>query len=93
MTILNVNDLKEFNEQPTEYNTEEELIDWLKWDLYQQAIRNGKIPNENNIVTITDEEEKEFEILIGNINKKIIINDYIDLENILKDFLNNREIN
>ncbi|KLI17433.1 hypothetical protein JQ824_07645 [Brachyspira hyodysenteriae] len=93
MTILNVNDLKEFNEQPTEYNTEEELIDWLKWDLYQQAIRNGKIPNENNIVTITDEEEKEFEILIGNINKKIIINDYIDLENILKYFLNNREIN
>ena len=93
MTILNVNDIKEFQEQPTEYNTEEELIDWIKWDLYQQALRNGKKTDENNIITITDEEEKEFEILIGSINKKIIINDYIDLENILEDFLNNRKIN
>ena len=36
MTILNVDDIKEFKEQPIEYNTEKELIDWLKWDLLQQ---------------------------------------------------------
>ena len=36
MTNLNVNDIKEFKEQPTEYNTEKELLDWLCYDLNKQ---------------------------------------------------------
>lgn len=65
MTILNVNDIKEFKEQPIEYNTEKELIDWLKWDLLQQARRNGKEADKNNTITITDEEEKDYILNIG----------------------------
>ena len=55
------------------------MIDWLKWDLYQQALRNGKIPNENNIITITDEEEKNYTLNIGNDQKTILINFHFDL--------------
>ena len=81
MTILNVDEIERcgITEQPIEYNSEYELINWLKYDLLQQARRNGKEPDKNNIITITDEEEKEYTLHIGiedyknNIKNKTII--------------------
>ncbi|WP_198294970.1 hypothetical protein [Brachyspira pilosicoli] len=93
MTILNVNDIKEFKEQPIEYNTEKELIDWLKWDLLQQALRNGKEPNENNIITITDEEEKDYTLNISYINNNVKdkISITFHLENVIQYFSTKKE--
>ncbi len=80
MTILNVAEIEkydienlnpdgidkyDFTKQPTIYNSSEELIKWLKYDLLQQALSNGKEPDENNIITITDEEEKDYILNIG----------------------------
>ncbi|MEI0795197.1 hypothetical protein R4L75_04570 [Brachyspira pilosicoli] len=89
MTILNVDEIERcgITEQPIEYNSEYELINWLKYDLLQQARRNGKEPDKNNIITITDEEEKEYTLHIGikdyknDIKNKIIIN--FSLEKVL----------
>ena len=75
MIELNINEINKYGitEQPAKYNSEEELIRWLKYDLLQQARKKYKEPNENNIITITDEEEKNYKIKIGNENQKITI--------------------
>ena len=80
MTILNVDEIEKYDienlnpdgidkygltKQPTIYNSSEELIKWLKYDLLQQALRRNKKPDENNIITITDEEEKDYILNIG----------------------------
>ncbi|MDO7019343.1 hypothetical protein Q5M86_00990, partial [Brachyspira innocens] len=66
MTILNVDEIEKYGitEQPKEYNSEEELIKWLKYDLLQQA--KSKIENKDKkIITITDEEKKDYTLKIG----------------------------
>uniref|UniRef100_UPI003F4AFD78 pentapeptide repeat-containing protein n=1 Tax=Brachyspira catarrhinii TaxID=2528966 RepID=UPI003F4AFD78 len=80
MTILNVDEIEKYDienlnpdgidkygltKQPTIYNSSEELIKWLKYDLLQQANNKGKIANKNNIIIITDEEEKDYILNIG----------------------------
>ncbi|WP_300754744.1 hypothetical protein [uncultured Brachyspira sp.] len=57
MITLNVNEIYQYGitEQPTEYNSKEELIIWLKCDLLKQALKKSKTKNSNNIITITDE--------------------------------------
>lgn len=89
MTILNVDEIERcgITEQPIEYDSEYELINWLKYDLLQQALRKDKTKNSNNVITITDEEEKEYTLHIGikdyknDIKNKIIIN--FSLEKVL----------
>ncbi|MEI0491506.1 pentapeptide repeat-containing protein [Brachyspira intermedia] len=82
MIKLNVDEIEGYGitEQPIEYNSEEELIKWLEYDLLQQALINGKEADENNIITITDEEKEYYTLNIGirydknNTKNKIIIN-------------------
>ena len=67
MIELNINEINKYGikKQPIEYNSEEELIKWLKYNLLQQALGRNKKPDENNIITITDEEEKDYILNIG----------------------------
>ena len=87
MTNLNINDLKEFKEQPIEYNTKQELIDWLKWDLYKQTINISKglgiKPSEIEDIYLT--------INIGDENNNYKINFYFDFLNLL-ELLYNKKI-
>ncbi|MDO6994716.1 hypothetical protein Q5M87_11930, partial [Brachyspira innocens] len=74
MTILNVDEIEKYGitEQPKEYNSEEELIKWLKYDLLQQA--KSKIENKDKkIITITDEEKKDYTLKIGRLEFKTTI--------------------
>ena len=106
MTILNVAEIEkydienlnpdgidkyDFTKQPTIYNSSEELIKWLKYDLLQQALSNGKEPDENNTITITDEEEKEYTLNIGK-NGQTIFNFAVNM-NYNFFFINSNEIN
>ncbi|MEI0701489.1 hypothetical protein [Brachyspira intermedia] len=66
MIKLNVDEIEGYGitEQPIEYNSEEELIKWLKYDLLQQV--KSKIENKDKkIITIRDEEEKDYTLNIG----------------------------
>ncbi|CRF35643.1 hypothetical protein BRSU_2789 [Brachyspira suanatina] len=87
MTNLNVNNLKKFKKQPTKYNTEKELIDWLKWDLFQQIEEINKTSEEqfnkikDNLINI----EKIQNILVLNIGKKELSNNN-SLESIIINF-------
>lgn len=95
MTILNVDEIEQYGitEQPKEYNSEEELIKWLKYDLLKQALGKGKNPDENNTITITDNEEYDYTLNIGEINgEKIIFNFDINI-NYNLFFMNNNETN
>ena len=60
MIELNINEINKYGikKQPIEYNSEKELIKWLKYDLLQQALKKGKKHNKNKIITIMDDEEK-----------------------------------
>ncbi|MEI0606571.1 hypothetical protein R4K48_06360 [Brachyspira pulli] len=86
MTNLNVNDLKEFKEQPTEYNTEEELIDWLKWDLYRQTINISKELG----IKLSEVKDTYLTINIGNENNNYKINFYFDFLNLLQLLYNKK---
>ena len=78
MTILNVDDIKEFKEQPIEYNTEKELIDWLKWDLLQQIYDINRMPmkkikkTKDNLINV----EKIQNTLVLNIGEKLSNNNF-----------------
>ncbi|ACN84393.1 hypothetical protein [Brachyspira hyodysenteriae] len=96
MTILDINEILGYGitEQPTEYNSEEELIKWLKYDLLQQANNKGKIANKNNIIIIADKEEYDYTLNIGkemNIFETIINFDFnfISIMNSIKNVYNN----
>ena len=95
MIILNVDEIEKYGitEQPAKYNSEEELIRWLKYDLLQQARKKYKEPNENNIITITDEEEKDYTLNIGETNNEKIIFDFDINMNYNFFFMNNNETN
>lgn len=101
MIELNINEINKYGitEQPAKYNSEEELIKWLKYDLLQQARKKYKEPNENNIITITDEEEKDYTLNIGKKsiillkdNEKIKINYMFLFELFIKNFNLNKNI-
>lgn len=86
MIFLDTTKIKTFENQPKIYNSEEELIEWLKYDLYKQALDKGKSPDENNIIVISDEEEKYYTLNIG--TYKYIIDISCDLLNlIISNFL------
>ena len=71
MIKLDIKKIKEIKKQPIEYKTYQQLTDWLEWDLYQQAIKKGKIKDKNNIITILDEEAKEYVFNIGVVDKSL----------------------
>ena len=100
MIELNVDEIEKYGitEQPTEYNSEEQLIKWLKYDLLQQA--KSKIENKDKkIITITNEEEKnytlDFNKTKNNSDKKVYINFYLEFDNIIHKIISNncRDIN
>ena len=94
MTNLNVNDIKEFKEQPTVYHNSCILMSWLCYDLNKQR---ENIANELGIKP--DEVDESFLTLnIGcknKINKKVIdVEFYFDISIITNYFYNSkREIN
>ncbi|MCZ9840232.1 hypothetical protein OFR22_11180 [Brachyspira hyodysenteriae] len=94
MTILNVDEIEQYGitEQPIEYNSEEELIKWLKYDLLQQA--KSKIENKDKkIITIKDEEEKDYTLNIGYVDKisfEIDINFIFSIHSIINKLSNNQ---
>ncbi|MEI0485017.1 hypothetical protein [Brachyspira intermedia] len=93
MTILDLNETILSPKKISECKTEEQLILYLKLDLISQALNKGKY-FEYNIITITDEEEKDYTLNIRAINNdnledKISIPFY--LENIIHPFSTEKE--
>ncbi len=94
MTILNVNDIKEFKEQPTVYHNSYILMSWLCYDLNKQR---ENIANELGIKP-DEVDENSLTLNIGcknKINKKVIdVEFYFDISIITNFFYNSkREIN
>lgn len=96
MIKLHINKIKKMKKQPIKYGISGELINWLEWDLYQQAIKKGKIKDKNNIITILDEEAKEYVLNIGikdkSLTNKITINPMFLLEDIKCINCNSKDI-
>ncbi|MEI0700671.1 hypothetical protein [Brachyspira intermedia] len=82
MIELNINEINKYGikKQPIEYNSEKELIKWLKYDLLQQALKKGKKHNKNKIITIMDDEEKNYTLNIGNKKLENIVNNKINIK-------------
>ena len=93
MTILDLNETILSPKKISECKTEEQLILYLKLDLMSQALNKGKY-FQYNIITITDEEEKDYTLNIRAINNdnledKISIPFY--LENVIHHFSTEKE--
>ncbi|WP_416487526.1 hypothetical protein [Brachyspira hyodysenteriae] len=93
MTILDLNETILSPKKISECKTEEQLILYLKLDLLSQAINKGKY-FKYNIITITDEVEKDYTLNIRAINNdnledKISIPFY--LENLIYHFSKEKE--
>ena len=93
MTILDLNETILSPKKISECKTEEQLILYLKLDLMSQALNKGKY-FKYNIITITDEEEKDYTLNIRAINNdnledKISIPFY--LENVIHHFSTEKE--
>lgn len=52
--------MKSFDKQPIIYNTQEELVEWLEWDLYQQRLSIAQSQNITLSSTSSDDDINDF---------------------------------